>query len=45
MMVNFKLSEEMRNDVINMSWARDKEKILDPDRNWTYDLPYAGWIL
>ena len=28
MMVNFKLSEEMRNDVINMSWAWDKEKKL-----------------
>ena len=26
-MVNFKLGEEMRNDVINMSLAWDKEKI------------------
>ena len=27
MMVNFKLAEEMRDDVINMSQAQDKEKI------------------
>ena len=27
MMVNFKLGEEMRNDVINMSRARDKKKL------------------
>ena len=44
-MVNFKLGEEMRNDVINMSRARDNEKIWVPDRNWTsflhrpYNLP------
>ena len=32
----------MRNDVVNMSRARDKEKIWVPDRNWTYqyDFPY-----
>ena len=34
-MVNFKLGEEMRNDVINMSRTRDDEKIWVPDRNWT----------
>ena len=28
----------MRNDVINMSGAWDKENIRVPDRNWTYDL-------
>ena len=38
MMVNFKLSEEMRNDVINMSWPQDKKKIWVTERNWTYDL-------
>ena len=32
----------MRNDVINKSRARNKEKIQVPDRNWTYDLPYTG---
>ena len=36
MMVNFKVSEEMRNDLINMSRAQDKEKISVPDRNRTY---------
>ena len=29
-MVNFKFGEEMRNDVINMSCVRDKEKNLSP---------------
>ena len=32
----------MRNDVINMSQAWDKEKIWVPDKNWTYDLLYTG---
>ena len=45
MMVHFKLGEEMRNDVINMSWAWDKEKSWVSDRNWTYDLLYTGWML
>jgi len=31
-MVNFKLTEEMRDDVINMSLARAKEKIRVLDR-------------
>ena len=35
----------MRNDVINMSPARDKEIIQVPDRNGTYDLPYTGRML
>ena len=43
-MVNFKLSEEKRSDVINMSQAQDKEEVWVPDRNWTYDL-YTGQIL
>ena len=30
MMVNFKASEEMRNDLINMSRAQDKVKNLSP---------------
>ena len=30
MMVNFKASEEMRNDLINMSQAQDKVKNLSP---------------
>ena len=30
MMVNFSLGEEMRNDVVNMSQARDEEKNLGP---------------
>ena len=30
MMEKFRLCEEMRNDVINMSWARDKEKSESP---------------
>ena len=30
MMVNFKLVEEVRNDVINMSQAWDKQKNLSP---------------
>ena len=29
-MVNFKLGEEVRNDVINMSRAGDKQKNLSP---------------
>ena len=29
-MVNFKASEEMRNDLINMSRAQDKVKNLSP---------------
>ena len=33
----------MRNYVINMSQARDKEKI--PDGNWPYDFPYTGRML
>ena len=33
MMGDFKLSEEMRNDVINMSRAQDKGKICVPNRN------------
>ena len=33
MMVNFKLSKEIRSDVINMSRALDKEKICVPDRD------------
>ena len=32
-MANFKLGEEMRNEVINMSRSRDIEKIRVPDRN------------
>ena len=36
MLVNLKLGEEMRNDLINMSWAWDKEKSWVSDRNWTY---------
>ena len=35
----------MRNDVINMSWAQDKEKIWVPDRNWTYNIHYTGQVL
>ena len=36
-MVNFKLGEEMKNDVINMSRVWDKEKIeKNPDRNSTH---------
>ena len=31
-MVNFKLGEEMRNDVINMSRGRNKEKNLSPQK-------------
>ena len=44
-MVNFKLSEEKRSDVINMSQVQDKEKVWVPDRNWTYDLLYTVQIL
>ena len=44
-MANFKLGEEMRNEVINMSRSRDIEKIRVPDRNWTYDLPYIVRML
>ena len=32
MIVNFKVAEEMRDDVINMSRAQDKEKIRVLDR-------------
>ena len=38
-------SNELRNDVTNMSKPRDKEKIWISNRNWTYDLPYAGHTL
>ena len=37
--VNFKLGEEMRNDVINMSWTRDKEKKSEPDRDNRSEFP------
>ena len=33
MMEDFKLSEEMRNDAINISQAQDKGKICVPNRN------------
>ena len=32
-MVNFKLGEEVRNEVINMSRARDKEKNLSSQQD------------
>ena len=35
----------MRSDVINMSWAEDKEKIWVPNRNRTNDLLYTGQML
>ena len=35
----------MRNDVINMSRVRNKEKIWVPDRNWTHDLPYPSRVI
>ena len=35
----------MISDVINMSRARDKEKMWVPDRNWTYDLLYTDRML
>ena len=35
----------MRNDVINMSQAWDKENVWVPDRNWTYDLLHTGQML
>ena len=45
-LVNYLLIlRKMRNDVINMSQAQDKEKIWVPDRNWTYDLQYTGRII
>ena len=49
-MVNFKLGEELRNDAINMSRGRDKEKIMSrrqelnlagPDRNESF---VAQWL-
>ena len=39
MMVNFKLGEEMRNDVINMSRARDKKNWV-PDRLYVISVDY-----
>ena len=40
-MVNLKLSEEMRNDVINTSQGWDKEKIWVPDKNWWSSAPWS----
>ena len=40
-MVNLKLSEEMRNDVINTSQGWDKEKIWVPDKNWWPSAPWS----
>ena len=44
-MLNFKLDEEIRNDVFNISPAWDKEKMWFPERIWTYDLSYTGQML
>ena len=44
-MVDFKLVEETKSDVTNMSRAWDTEEIWVPDRNWIYDLTYTGRML
>ena len=39
MMVNFELNgEEMRNDVINMSRAWDKDTVVRASDQWSFDL-------
>ena len=38
-------AQTMRNDVINMSWVWDKEKIWVPNRNWPYGLLHTGRML
>ena len=32
-------------ELINMTLAWDREKIWVPNRNWTHDLLYTGWVL
>ena len=38
----YRTSYDLKNDVISMSRAWDKEKVWVLDRNWTSDLPYTG---
>ena len=33
-----------KNEMINITWAWDKEKIWVPNRNQTHDLPNTRWV-